>query len=508
MEKELLEANKEYQNQLEQCKTFNEKMATILSPPREKYFDSKRSFFYGKYCFLNFSFRYVPSIRLTPTTIQVQPLKLVKLHRVLREKKFEDPMSFALVEIRDEANRALYARDFRSLRDKFHRFLTDGIHIYGQDYRYLHHSMSQVKEKQFWFLNSRYSLDDILCWMGNFDNERVIAKHAARIAQCFTSTEPSIRIPAEYVKYIPDVETEDKQYCFTDGVGRLSQNFFKQVQQVLGRRHMPSVLQIRYGGCKGTVSVDPKLDDEEHQLILRFSMLKFTSDHDQLEICKISSARALYLNRQAILLLANRRIPDSNFLILQNENHLWLVQALLCSSVAFELLSERVGSTYFNFRDIAKSFILVEEPFFLQLLITCGYDCVSKFQQRAKIKIAKNQARNMFGIVDEYDVLEYGEVFIQYSHINDDKLENDKPTTSSLTILDNVRVAITKNPCHHPGDLRTFTAVDRPELRHLVDVVVFPRKGPRPHPNEISGSDLDGKTKHERDSFRFRVFRR
>lgn len=202
----------------------------------------------------------------------------------------------------------------------------------------------------------------------------------------------------------------------------------------------------------------------------------------------------MHLNRQDILLLSNRGIRDPYFLVLQNENHLWLVQALLCSSVAFELLHDRVGSKVFEFRDIASNINLVEEPFFLQLLIGCGHDCVSNFQRRAKIKVAKNQARNMFGTVDEYGVLEYGQVFIQFSHMIDEKLEMlDKRACMPAKVLDNVQVAITKNPCYHPGDIRTFTAVDRAELRHLVDVVVFPQKGPRPHPNEISGSDLDGK---------------
>lgn len=107
---------------------------------------------------------------------------------------FNDPMSLALIEIRDEGNKALYARDFRSLRSKFKKILTDGIEVYQRTYRYLHHSMSQVKEKQFWFLDSRYQLEDVLAWMGDFNNETVVAKHAARIAQCFTSTEPSIQV--------------------------------------------------------------------------------------------------------------------------------------------------------------------------------------------------------------------------------------------------------------------------------------------------------------------------
>jgi len=69
-------------------------------------------------------------------------------------------------------------------------------------------------------------------------------------------------------------------------------------------------------------------------------------------------------------------------------------------------------------------------------------------------------------------------------------------------------VVVTKNPCLHPGgrglcsvgpvgvislfsnvsDVRLLDAVIIPELKHLTNVIVFPTRGPRPHPSEISGS--------------------
>jgi RNA-dependent RNA polymerase len=103
---------------------------------------------------------------------------------------------------------------------------------------------------------------------------------------------------------------------------------------------------------------------------------------------------------------------------------------------------------------------------------------------------------------------EYGEVFVQFSNLRTKSLyrQNQSQTTSpdideqipnenewaETTILNNIRVVVTKHPCHHPGDMRTFNAVDKSELRHLRDCIVFPQKGKRPHSNEISGSDLDG----------------
>lgn len=80
------------------------------------------------------------------------------------------------------------------------------------------------------------------------------------------------------------------------------------------------------------------------------------------------------------------------------------------------------------------------------------------------------------GVLDEKGVLDHGEIYINVTNFG--------------VVLG--LVVVGKNPCLHPGDIRVLMAVDKPELSHLVDVLVFPQKGPRPHPNECSGSDLDG----------------
>ena len=99
----------------------------------------------------------------------------------------------------------------------------------------------------------------------------------------------------------------------------------------------------------------------------------------------------------------------------------------------------------------------------------------------------------MFGIVDEYNVLKAGEVFVQYTVLKDPESSTaNEDRIGSVKVVRDCEVVITKNPCHHPGDVRRFRAADYPELRHLKDVIVFSQQGDRPPAHDISGSDLDG----------------
>ncbi|UJR28069.1 hypothetical protein I4U23_009325 [Adineta vaga] len=450
-------------------------------------------------------YAYVPSVTLTPTTICVNPFKLVKTNRVLRESQFGGNLMFALVDVKEEnGTMDLFPHDYRSLRWKTEMLLESGfdLGIKGRTYRYLHHSQSQLKDKQFWFYHhdgkTNFSFEDAFAWMGDFQEERIVAKHAARIAQCFTSAEATIQIPSEKVEYIDDIHTDDHKYNFTDGVGTMS----TIIRDNINPYRQFSAIQIRYGGCKGVISVNPDLDNSPHQLRIRQSMRKFKCSHDILELCRISKPRPLYLNRQIIVLLSHRGIDDRTFLSLQNQHQQMLSESLVYPTRAYELLAEKLNRNLFPLRTLINDahLNLIQEPFFRQLIITTSKFELAQMRERTRLKLPRNSARNMIGIVDEYGVLEYGQVFIQYTELHGDLLDdeigsNSDPSSTpqpEKTIILDQQVVVTKNPCHHPGDIRIFQAVDVPRLRHLKDVIVFPQRGKRPHPNEISGSDLDG----------------
>jgi hypothetical protein len=107
---------------------------------------------------------------------------------------------------------------------------------------------------------------------------------------------------------------------------------------------------------------------------------------------------------------------------------------------------------------------------------------------KLQIPIQSTLGRSMFGILDETGELQYGQVFVQYTK----NASLKQPGKNAHKMIHEGPILVTKNPCIVAGDVRMFEAVDIPGLRHLSDIIVFPRHGPRPHSDEMAGSDLDG----------------
>ena len=96
------------------------------------------------------------------------------------------------------------------------------------------------------------------------------------------------------------------------------------------------------------------------------------------------SSGPLHLNRQAIALLESRRLPQSIFLLLQNQHMLWLIESLLYPPSTFELLNERLPRNLFQLRDLilVAQVDLIHEPFFRQLITTVCKQEIKRIEVR------------------------------------------------------------------------------------------------------------------------------
>lgn len=117
--------------------------------------------------------------------------------------------------------------------------LKHGFDIGGRHFEFLAYSQSALREHAVWFVNPfqhpmRGFVDgqSIRDSLGDF--RKVISapsKYAARLAQAFTATDPSVSISHDQCEEIPDMGTEP--YLFTDGVGTISSQLGDMIWEAL-----------------------------------------------------------------------------------------------------------------------------------------------------------------------------------------------------------------------------------------------------------------------------------
>ncbi|XP_048319250.2 probable RNA-dependent RNA polymerase 1 isoform X1 [Ziziphus jujuba] len=452
---------------------------------------------------------YVRRVQITPCKVYFYGPEKNISNRVLRNYP-NDIENFLRVSFVDEELDKMYSTDLSpcnstanedrktELYGRILSILRNGIVIGEKKFEFLAFSSSQLRENSTWMFapSNGITAVDIRAWMGDFRQIRNVAKYAARLGQSFGSSTETLSVGRHEIEKIPDIEVEydGVKYAFSDGIGKISSQFARKVALKCGCHGVtPSAFQIRYGGYKGVVAVDPT---SSFKLSLRTSMCKYESDNIKLDVLAWSKFRSCFLNRQLINLLSTLGVEDQAFQKKQRQVVQQLDAILIDPLRAQDALDLMPPGENTN---ILKELLLCgykpdAEPYLSMMLQTFRASKLLELRMKTRIYIPNGRA--LMGCLDETGTLEYGQVFVQFSASRYKQFFQDSSMLGSSwkqqPSIVKGRVVVAKNPCLHPGDVRVLKAVDVPALHHMVDCVVFPQKGPRPHPNECSGSDLDG----------------
>ena len=446
------------------------------------------------------------AVTVTPTTVVFSSATLEISNRVLRQYR-EHADRFLRVRFTEEKTRGkIYATRQDQMNEVFSRIkrtMTNGIAIGDRQYEFLAFGNSQFREHGAFFFAAVPHLNaaKIRRWMGDFQGINIVAKYAARLGQCFSTTRAISGVRATIAE-ASDIKSADGKYNFSDGVGMVSSFLAymaaNETGALLPSGDPPSVMQFRLGGAKGVLTVWPQA--KQRDIHMRKSQFKFSAAYEGLEVVRWSQFAAAHLNRQLITVLSARGVSDAVFIEKLQSQVGDLNAAMSDEAVALRILQKEVDPNQMSLTlatMILDGFQTAREPFMMSLLKL--WKAFSLKYLKEKAKIAVHQGAVLLGCVDESGKLKgyfkaeapeepmdnnidaLPEIFVQLS-----KGKYDRPQV--ITGL----LAVARNPSLFAGDIQVVRGVDIPELRHIKDAAVFPRTGDRDIPNMLSGGDLDG----------------
>ena len=441
------------------------------------------------------NFCFIEYAMVTPATvIPSQPLltQCNRLYRTFYEERFLN-LSF-----RDEHGEMLNDSDFM---ERVKRIIKNGIIINGLSFHFLVCSNSQLRSRSAIFIqvtDPGRAVERIQRIRDQLIGKSVITsetQYLSRIGLFCTSDYPIVKINECNTLMLPDLFAENGGNL-TDGNGKILKSIATKVFDRVKLKNNPttdntSAIQIRLAGLKGVLTIvedetdrDFKSVDQKPCFILyRQSMKKIEWTDSMLCVVKVGKFNRLFLNIQMLTLLTS--LKDTSEPPWDPKPRLREIfsKALENNAKLFTDLQTANFALISNLQNystiISEQFDILSEPYFISLLRCIYTHNVKKMAKRFHIPIEHGCI--LMGIADPTGVLEDGQVYITYQESSDSSIERKTG-----------RVLVYKNPCLHPGDLLTPTAVDKKELHNLHNVIVFPITGRVSLPACSGGGDLDG----------------
>ncbi|KAF5877600.1 putative rna-dependent rna polymerase protein [Botrytis fragariae] len=322
----------------------------------------------------------------------------------------------------------------------------------------------------------------------------------------------------------PDVNDPSKTYVMTDGAGRMSLALARKIVLKLELSYIPSAFQGRFGEAKGLWIVDRTQDIESDWIELYGEQCKWKRgkkgsqnfdhpSHRTFEVVGHSAPlKTADLNTQLLPILMHqatnsKRMENAivgalkeglNQSLEELRSALNSPQELRCwNRLTNSALQDRVKNGTLQWlgglpaKNEDKLSVLLDAGFdprrlqFVMDLVKKAFDMkCAELKERLNITVAKST--KVYMVPDFWGVLEPNEVHLDFSSFVDNE------TGLSDTQLENMDVLVARNPAHYPSDIQRVTAVNKHELRHLKDVIVFSTKGYPALADKLSGGDYDG----------------
>lgn len=451
----------------------------------------------------------IHKVVVTPAGVYTAGPEPMAANRILRQYRAHSDCFLRVLFADESEERLEFDRGFsneRILQDRFLTILLKGLDIAGEHYDFLGFSHSSLRSQTCWFMRafvhegSLLFANQLIRQLGDFSSIRCPAKCAARIGQAFSETTIAVKVDPKIVRIEDDVRAG--QYMFTDGCGTISREAWRMLRGSNTVKKQPTSYQIRYKGkrnccnkaltnnilgAKGMLSLDTRLSGR--QIVLRKSMVKFDgSPSNDIEICG-SNVRPLdfKLNRPVIKILEDLGIPAGIFETLQEHAIEKLRQSACSTKSAIEFLSHRLVESSSGLPALLKCLRelridITEDVFLREILGALLQEELRQIKYRGRILVP--DGKTLYGISDETGFLKMGQVFVTFS------LDHSKSQSHIIG-----RVAVTRSPALHPGDVQTAEAITPPEGSSLWDLqncIVFSQRGSRDLPSMLSGGDLDG----------------
>ena len=187
-------------------------------------------------------------VTFTPTRMLLEGPYATQSNRVIRlYPGYEN--NFLRVDFRDEDRlqyrwqREVDGTSF--LRERVGGILKNGFELAGRQFEFLAYSSSSLREHAVWFMHPfaipgpdqkavLVTSERIRSSLGDFKGTPLLqcpSKYAARLAQAFTATDPSVKITRDQWHVVSDLGT--KPYQFTDGVGSISKELGDMIWEAL-----------------------------------------------------------------------------------------------------------------------------------------------------------------------------------------------------------------------------------------------------------------------------------